>query len=340
MMQASAAPQYAQVQQQVGSTAGVNAQQVAFNAQWAGQTKQLATTLQDIWTQFGFSAMNSLLPLVTSVNKLLGSLLRFMQVHPTITNLIADFVKWGAVIFIATGLLMTFIGLLGWIKTSGYIVTGLQMIGGAFKSLADSTKIATGVQWLWNAACDADPMVWVILGIVALGAALVLLITHWKDVCKAIEDAWNWLNKWNKTPAVGPPASVAAANAGKNAGLGAAAQKQVTTAVKSTLSPLPGGAGARYAFASGTNYAPGGMSLVGEQGPEMLNIPRGSQVINNASLNGMLGGDSIYIAPGAIVINSQPHQNPAQIAEQTQRKLGEMIRNGRRSRTLKPQPAW
>jgi hypothetical protein len=32
-------------------------------------------------------------------------------------------------------------------------------------------------------------------------------------------------------------------------------------------------------FASGTNFAPGGLSLVGERGPELVNLPRGSQVI-------------------------------------------------------------
>lgn len=31
-------------------------------------------------------------------------------------------------------------------------------------------------------------------------------------------------------------------------------------------------------FARGTNYAPGGLALVGEEGPELVNLPRGSQV--------------------------------------------------------------
>lgn len=31
-------------------------------------------------------------------------------------------------------------------------------------------------------------------------------------------------------------------------------------------------------FATGTSYAPGGLTLVGEQGPELVNLPRGSQV--------------------------------------------------------------
>jgi hypothetical protein len=34
-------------------------------------------------------------------------------------------------------------------------------------------------------------------------------------------------------------------------------------------------------FAGGTNFAPGGLAVVGERGPELVNLPRGSQVIPN-----------------------------------------------------------
>jgi tape measure domain-containing protein len=44
------------------------------------------------------------------------------------------------------------------------------------------------------------------------------------------------------------------------------------------------------AFAAGTNYAPGGLSLVGELGPELVNLPRGSQVIPNHRLGDAMGG--------------------------------------------------
>ncbi len=44
-------------------------------------------------------------------------------------------------------------------------------------------------------------------------------------------------------------------------------------------SPIPG-------FAHGTSFAPGGLAVVGEQGPELVNLPRGSQVIpNNRTTN-------------------------------------------------------
>jgi hypothetical protein len=42
-------------------------------------------------------------------------------------------------------------------------------------------------------------------------------------------------------------------------------------------------------FAAGTDYAPGGVAEVGENGPEVLNLPRGSTVTNAADTRRMLG---------------------------------------------------
>ncbi|MBV9549308.1 MAG: hypothetical protein JO256_06500 [Alphaproteobacteria bacterium] len=39
-------------------------------------------------------------------------------------------------------------------------------------------------------------------------------------------------------------------------------------------------------FAGGTDYAPGGLAWVGEHGPELLNLPRGSQVIPMSAMRG------------------------------------------------------
>ena len=56
----------------------------------------------------------------------------------------------------------------------------------------------------------------------------------------------------------------------------------IGTAVKNSLS--------KPAFAVGTRNAPGGMSLVGERGPELVNIPRGASVIPAAQTSNMMGG--------------------------------------------------
>lgn len=43
-------------------------------------------------------------------------------------------------------------------------------------------------------------------------------------------------------------------------------------------------------FANGTPFAPGGLALVGERGPELVNLPRGSKVIDAQRTQGMMGG--------------------------------------------------
>ncbi len=43
-------------------------------------------------------------------------------------------------------------------------------------------------------------------------------------------------------------------------------------------------------YANGTNFAPGGAAWVGERGPELVNLPRGSQVIPHHSVGNYLSG--------------------------------------------------
>lgn len=47
-------------------------------------------------------------------------------------------------------------------------------------------------------------------------------------------------------------------------------------------------------FASGTDYAPGGLSWVGERGPELVNLPRGSQVLSNSKSMAAMGNQTVH----------------------------------------------
>lgn len=47
-------------------------------------------------------------------------------------------------------------------------------------------------------------------------------------------------------------------------------------------------------YAGGTRFHPGGLAMVGERGRELVNLPRGSQVIPNSQINGM-GGSRIQV---------------------------------------------
>lgn len=57
-----------------------------------------------------------------------------------------------------------------------------------------------------------------------------------------------------------------------------------------SIPPRTTGSGGQYA--SGTMYAPGGYSLVGERGPEIVELPRGSKVFPNGVLPAGFGGGS------------------------------------------------
>lgn len=56
---------------------------------------------------------------------------------------------------------------------------------------AGATAAATGVQWLWNAAMAASPITWVIIGIIALVAALVLLWQNSETFRAIVTAAWS-----------------------------------------------------------------------------------------------------------------------------------------------------
>ncbi|MDL2342310.1 MAG: phage tail tape measure protein [Patescibacteria group bacterium] len=55
-------------------------------------------------------------------------------------------------------------------------------------------------------------------------------------------------------------------------------------------------------FAMGTGYAPGGLAMVGENGPELVNLPRGAQVMNNEDTMKTVNNRSVTI--GTIVLAS------------------------------------
>lgn len=69
--------------------------------------------------------------------------------------------------------------------------------------------------------------------------------------------------------------------------------------VKGVTTSLIGGlTGTVLKAQGGTNFSPGGMTLVGESGPELVNLPRGSQVMpNDVSRQVMGGGGQIVYSP-------------------------------------------
>ncbi|MEU6491083.1 phage tail tape measure protein [Streptomyces sp. NPDC046984] len=83
------------------------------------------------------------------------------------------------------------------------IKAGMVVWTAAQTAWSAATTIATGAQWLWNAALAASPVTWIIVGIVALIAAIVLIATKttwfqtiWSVVWGAIKTAFNATISW------------------------------------------------------------------------------------------------------------------------------------------------
>ena len=116
-----------------------------------------------------------------------------------------------------------------------------------------------------------------------------------------ISAAVDWVNKWNRTPMY---------------------DKNANASIKVPNTGGGGGIGGR-AFASGTDFAPGGLSLVGERGPELVNLPRGSQVFTNEESRGMMG---VNVTGNTFVIREEAD------IEKVARKLHELTQ--RKSRAV------
>ncbi|WP_435107788.1 phage tail tape measure protein [Nocardiopsis synnemataformans] len=69
----------------------------------------------------------------------------------------------------------------------------LKIYQGIMLAVRVATLVWTGVQWLLNAAFWANPITWIIAGIIALIAVVVLIIVYWDEIVAATLFAWEWI---------------------------------------------------------------------------------------------------------------------------------------------------
>lgn len=95
----------------------------------------------------------------------------------------------------------------------------------------------------------------------------------WDGVRGGAQNLWNWLKGLDWGSIV----------SGVGRSIGNAIIGLIEGSINGALAGLPGSPHISIPrFATGTNYAPGGMAWVGERGPELVNLPRGSQVYTNS----------------------------------------------------------
>lgn len=129
---------------------------------------------------------------------------------PVIPKLVEAFTPWASVLAAiapAVASIVTFMAPLAPLFLS--IVTIIKTLSAAMAvyntimlAYSHATKIATAIQWLWNAAMAANPIGLIIAGIALLVGALVLFFTKTELGRKIWEKVWGWikttsLSIWN-----------------------------------------------------------------------------------------------------------------------------------------------
>lgn len=69
----------------------------------------------------------------------------------------------------------------------------IKILAPILLTLAAAIGIAVVAQWAWNASLWAFPGTWIIAGIIALIAIIVLIIVYWDEIAAATGRAWDWI---------------------------------------------------------------------------------------------------------------------------------------------------
>lgn len=163
---------------------------------YEGMMKKFHATIKDVQITLGNALMPAVMGLMHAFMKALGPVLNFVQHNKKLvstvglvvlglTSLVAGLYAVQKVTSGVSGVIMKGVGDFKKIVTAVKEFTlaeKAQMI--VQKAQMVATKAAAAAQWLFNAAMDANPIVLIIIAIVALVGMFILLYTH----CKTVRD--------------------------------------------------------------------------------------------------------------------------------------------------------
>lgn len=158
----------------------------AGSAKTLGNTqplKQLTNAFNDMLEPLGQLVQEFLTPLVQKATVLIGIFNNFPKpVKATVVAIMG-------IIAIASPLLIILGGV---ISAVGSISIGIGTLIKFFKDYQIISKIATATQWLFNTSLYGCPIVWIIVGIIAVIAVVILLIKNWDKVVKYLQFVWDF----------------------------------------------------------------------------------------------------------------------------------------------------
>lgn len=278
----------------------------------------------DAWLAIG-AAIQTILTVATDVLNFIKD--NWGLIKPIIEGITVAVLEWKA------GLII----LEFWTKAVSAVTAGWGVITTTIQAIREGTTLWTVAQTLLNIALKDNPIGLTIIALTALGVAIYEVVTHWQDICTwisttwdklknnpvaefianmnpftgvlfeiakhwtsisdGISKAWDWLTKWNGTDAQSKNTTVT--------------ETKMIDTKADLLHPKPFDfSGVKEQNATGTQYWKGGLTTVGEHGPELVNLPSGSKVSTASQTKNMLGGNSginIYLTVQGNIIGNEEY---------------------------------
>ncbi|MCG9651479.1 phage tail tape measure protein [Vibrio vulnificus] len=161
------------------------------------KAEEMAAAMTDQWERLEASwfairaaVFGAVLP---SINAVVGSIANGMVYLTGWTDQFPILTQWlgyGAIAAISLGGVVASLSMIMGIAkmmSGGWAVT-MAILNGVFKVLRISTIAMTAATWLFNAALWANPITWIIAGIVALVAAVGAMIYWWDEIKASFAD--------------------------------------------------------------------------------------------------------------------------------------------------------
>jgi len=190
------------------------------------QAHKMAKAMVDPWQQFGAAVqalrvsfgqvlIPILAPLMAWLTDIAGTLMRWTQMFPNLARVIGILALaiMGVIALVSTMTMVVGLSKLAWLGLNvvawrsigafllhtlyiGLFVSGLILMATWMGIVKTASLLWQGALWLVNAALLANPIVWVVLGVVALGAALVAAVVYWDEIVAAITntEAFKWVS--------------------------------------------------------------------------------------------------------------------------------------------------
>lgn len=157
--------------------------------------------------------------------------------------------------------------------TAGVVATfatfkSIATVISIMQALQTSITAVSTAQGIWNDLMLSNPIRGVTVAIGGLITGVVLLWKNWDKVTAAVKAAFEWIKK------------VA----------GYLSPQAVTNIIGNRMLEQKKQRTPKYAI--GTSYASGGLSLVGENGPELVSLPRGSSIASADKTQKLLNSNS------------------------------------------------